>query len=109
MAVHWHVSVPTQAQATPPHPFKRDMVRKGVDNAASERGLWFKFSREMRALRGLRLEKEREALRPPTRRRVFPNSRPSTALSPAKEGNDEPKKLGDKGEIRGGCVSDRER
>lgn len=65
--------------------------RDAVRNTASERGLWFKFSREMRALRGLLLEKEREALRPPTQRRAFPSSRPSAALSPAKEGNDEPK------------------
>lgn len=69
----------------------RDAVRKGVDNIASERGLWFKFSREMRALRGLPLEKEREALRPPTQRRVFPSSPPSAAANPAKEGDGGPK------------------
>lgn len=45
----------------------------------------------MRALRGLPLEKEREALRPPTQRRVFPSSPPSAAANPAKEGHGEPK------------------
>lgn len=39
----------------------------------------------MRALRGLPLEKEREALRPPTQRRVFPSSPPSAAANPAKD------------------------
>lgn len=59
----------------------------------------------MRALRGLPLEKEREALRPPTRRRVFPSSPPSAAANPAKEGDDEPKTRGDEGEA---SVSDRD-
>lgn len=85
LAVDRHVGVPTQARAT--FPPSRDAVRKGVDNIASERGLWFKFSREMRALRGLPPEKEREALRPPTQRRAFPSSPPSAAANPAKEGD----------------------
>lgn len=85
LAVDRHVGVPTQARAT--FPPSRDAVWKGVDNIASERGLWFKFSREMRALRGLPPEKEREALRPPTQRRAFPSSPPSAAANPVKEGD----------------------